>query len=101
WSSDVCSSDLGQALRKYGLTYTVEWEKPNSAVLDEFLGTHAKPSKIVLFGMNMGGYFAPRAAAFEDRIDGVVAFDTLFDFSEPAARLLQAARNPVAAKNPD
>jgi len=79
----------------------VEWEKPNSAVLDEFLGTHAKPSKIVLFGMNMGGYFAPRAAAFEDRIDGVVAFDTLFDFSEPAARLLQAARNPVAAKNPD
>jgi alpha-beta hydrolase superfamily lysophospholipase len=38
----------GQALRKYGLTYTPEWEKPVTAVLDHFLRTHAKPSKIVL-----------------------------------------------------
>ncbi len=49
----------GEALRKYGLTYTPEWEKPVKAVLDEFLHTHAKPSKIVLIGMSMGGYFAP------------------------------------------
>jgi len=27
--------------------------------------------------MSMGGYFAPRAAAFEERIDGVVAYDTV------------------------
>ncbi|MGA9674144.1 MAG: alpha/beta hydrolase [Mycobacterium sp.] len=91
----------GQALRKYGLTFTPEWEKPNSAVLDEFLRTHRKPAAIVLVGMSMGGYFAPRAAAFDDRIDGVVAFDTCFDFSEPAAALLEAARNPVTAENPD
>jgi predicted alpha/beta-fold hydrolase len=30
----------GQALRKYGLTYTAEWEKPVAATLDEFLQTH-------------------------------------------------------------
>ena len=70
----------GEALRKYGLTYTPEWEKPVTAVLDEFLRTHAKPSKIVLIGMSMGGYFAPRAAAFEERIDGVVAYDTVLRF---------------------
>jgi len=62
----------GEALRKYGLTYTAEWEKPVKAVLDEVLHSHAKPSKIVLIGMSMGGYFAPRAAAFEERIDGIV-----------------------------
>jgi pimeloyl-ACP methyl ester carboxylesterase len=28
----------------------------------------------------MGGYLAPRAAAFDERIDGVVAFDVFFDF---------------------
>ena len=89
----------GEALRKYGLTYTAEWEKPVTAVLDEFLQTHAKPSKIVLIGMSMGGYFAPRAAAFEERIDGVVAYDTCYDFGEVASPLLVAAKNPLATKN--
>jgi len=89
----------GQALRKYGLTYTPEWEKPVKAVLDEFLHTHAKPSKIVLIGMSMGGYFAPRAAAFEERIDGVVAYDTCYDFGEVASRIISAAKNPGALKN--
>ena len=91
----------GEALRKYGLTYTPEWEKPVKAVLDEFLHTHAKPSKIVLIGMSMGGYFAPRAAAFEERIDGVVAYDTCYDFGEVAGQVLAAAKNPEALKNPD
>ena len=89
----------GEALRKYGLKYTAEWEKPVTAVLDEFLHAHAKPSKIVLIGMSMGGYFAPRAAAFERRIDGVVAYDTCYDFGAVASPLLAAAKNPLAMKN--
>jgi pimeloyl-ACP methyl ester carboxylesterase len=89
----------GQALRKYGLTYTPEWEKPVTAALDEFLHTHAKPSKIVLIGMSMGGYFAPRAAAFEERIDGVVAYDTMYDFGAIAGPLMAAAKNPLAMNN--
>src|SRR5215469_3759564 len=89
----------GQALRKYALTYTPEWEKPVKAVLDEFLRTHARPSKIVLIGMSMGGYFAPRAAAFEERIAGVVAYDSCYDFSEVANRVISAAKNPEALKN--
>jgi pimeloyl-ACP methyl ester carboxylesterase len=89
----------GQALRKYGLTYTPEWEKPVTAAIDEFLLTHAKPSRIVLIGMSMGGYFAPRAAAFEERIDGVVAYDTCYDFGEVASRIISAAKNPEALKN--
>jgi pimeloyl-ACP methyl ester carboxylesterase len=89
----------GEALRKHGLTYTPEWEKPVKAVLDEFLHTHSEPSKIVLIGMSMGGYFAPRAAAFEERIDGVVAYDTCYDFGEVAGRVIAAAENPEALKN--
>jgi len=89
----------GQALRKYGLTYTPEWEKPVTATLNEFLHAHAKPSKIVLIGMSMGGYFAPRAAAFEERIDGVVAYDTMYDFGAIAGPLMAAAKNPLAMNN--
>jgi pimeloyl-ACP methyl ester carboxylesterase len=91
----------GQALRKYGLTYTPEWEKPVAAALNEFLHTHSKPPKIVLVGMSMGGYFAPRAAAFEERIDGVVAYDTMYDFGAVTRPVLSAAKNPEALKNPD
>jgi len=91
----------GEPLRKYGLRFTPEWEKPNAAVLDEFLRTHEKPSKIVLFGMSMGGYLAPRAAAFEERIDGVVAYDVCFDLHECAVRTMSAVKqNPLAMKNP-
>jgi len=90
----------GEPLRKYGMKFTPEWEKPNTAVLDEFLRTHDKPSKIVLLGMSLGGYFVPRAAAFEERIDGVVAYGVAFDVQEFAARFVAAARNPLALKTP-
>jgi alpha-beta hydrolase superfamily lysophospholipase len=69
----------GSVLREQGLIFTPEWEKPNGAVLDAFLASHAKPPRIVLIGESMGGYLAPRAAAFDSRIDGVVAYDVFFD----------------------
>jgi alpha-beta hydrolase superfamily lysophospholipase len=64
----------GSVLRRQGLTFT-HWEKPTGAVLDAFLADHARPEKIVPVGMSMGGYLAPRAAAFDERFDGVVAYD--------------------------
>jgi len=87
----------GEPLRKYGMKFTPEWEKPTSAVLDQFMCSHSKPSRIVLFGMSMGGYLAPRAAAFEDRIDGVVAYDVCFDLHEAAVRAFGAAKQNAAA----
>jgi len=90
----------GQPLRD-GLKFTPEWERPTGAVLDTFLATHAKPKQIVLIGMSMGGYFAPRAAAFESRIDGVVAWDTLFDFGTVAGSILKLAGDPIGSKITD
>jgi len=91
----------GQALRN-GLKFLPEWEQPTKAVLDDFLCSHARPPKMVLIGMSMGGYFAPRAAAFEPRIDGVVAFDTCFDFEQCTRPIVAAlASSPTAKKNPD
>ncbi|GAB5498799.1 MAG: alpha/beta fold hydrolase [Pseudohongiellaceae bacterium] len=70
----------GSMLRKQGLTFTPEWEKPTGAVIDEFLRHYSKPPQIVLMGLSMGGMLAPRAAAYEERIDGVIAFDAMYDF---------------------
>jgi pimeloyl-ACP methyl ester carboxylesterase len=76
----------GSIIREQGLPFTPEWEKPTAAILDEYLRTHPRPTKIILVGMSMGGYLAPRAAAFDARIDGVVAFDVFFDFGAISAR---------------
>ncbi|RJF86635.1 alpha/beta fold hydrolase [Oleomonas cavernae] len=69
----------GSVLRDQGLVFTHEWEKPTGAVIDAFLAAHPRPPKMVLVGVSLGGYLAPRAAAFDDRFDGVVAFDVFFD----------------------
>ena len=60
----------GAARRKSNLCMTHEWEKPTTAVLDYF-----ELNDVTLVGVSMGGYLAPRAAAFDDRITRVVAFD--------------------------
>ncbi|QHC36798.1 S9 family peptidase [Komagataeibacter xylinus] len=91
----------GGVLREYGLTFTPEWEKPTAAILDYFEATQFRPEKTVLVGMSMGGYLAPRAAAFDPRISGVVAYDVLFDMGSIADRYAALAQNPDAAKNPD
>jgi alpha-beta hydrolase superfamily lysophospholipase len=76
----------GSIIREQGVPFTHEWEKPTAAVLDAYLRTHPLPVKTILVGMSMGGYLAPRAAAFDDRIDGVVAFDVFFDFGAISSR---------------
>jgi pimeloyl-ACP methyl ester carboxylesterase len=62
----------GQA-RKNGLTFTPEWEKPTSAVLDAL---HLK--NVTLMGISMGGYLAPRAAAHDARIQNVICYDMFY-----------------------
>lgn len=74
----------GSVLRDQGLTFIADWEKPNSAVLDTFLANHPKPEKIVLLGESLGGYLAPRAVAFDSRIDGVIAYDAIYNAGELA-----------------
>ncbi len=76
----------GSVLRDQGLTFTHEWEKPTKAVVDAFLASHPRPDKMVLVGMSLGGYLAPRAAAFDERFDGVVAYDVMFDMGAIARR---------------
>ncbi len=76
----------GSAIRKQGLMFTPEWEKPTSSILDAFIEKHGRPPKIVLMGISLGGYLAPRAAAHDHRIDGVVAHNVCYNLQEAAFR---------------
>ncbi len=59
----------GGVIRLQGMHFTHEWEKPVKAILDYF-----QLSKVTIIGVSLGGYLAPRAAAFDKRITKVVAW---------------------------
>ena len=52
-------------------------ERPTAAVLDHF-----DLADVTLLGISLGGYLAPRAAAFLPRIRRVIAFDVCWDLFE-------------------
>ena len=76
----------GGALFDSGLPMTHEWEKPVAAVLDHF-GLR----DVTLIGLSMGGYFSIRAAAFEPRVQRVIAYDVFFDSFDCNLRQVQAS----------
>lgn len=65
----------GEVLMRYDVRMTEKWEYCTSAVLDYF-----NLSDVTLIGVSLGGYLAPRAAAYEKRISRVVMFDLIYDF---------------------
>jgi pimeloyl-ACP methyl ester carboxylesterase len=67
----------GSVIRRQGIPFTTAWERPVAAVLD-----HLGLDDVTLIGLSLGGYLAPRAAAFLPRIKRVVAFDVCWDLFE-------------------
>lgn len=59
----------GSVMRIQNRHFTHEWEKPVKSVLDYF-----KLEDVTIIGVSLGGYLAPRAAAFDSRITRVVAW---------------------------
>ena len=62
------------------LTYRPDWEVPTRYAVDYVLSRDdVDPKRLALSGLSMGGYFAPRAVAFEKRITAVIANSLLPD----------------------
>ncbi|WP_329327614.1 alpha/beta hydrolase family protein [Streptomyces mirabilis] len=68
------------AIHRDGPTFRPDWENVVGPVLD-FLTRDpgVDPARIALLGVSLGGYLAPRAAAYEPRLAAVVALDGVFD----------------------
>jgi pimeloyl-ACP methyl ester carboxylesterase len=72
----------GQALRADKLPFRYDWEAVVTPVVDFALNLlGVDPERIALLGMSMGGYLAPRAAAFEHRISACIAYDGVFNMA--------------------
>jgi dipeptidyl aminopeptidase/acylaminoacyl peptidase len=61
-------------LHREGLVFRPDWEKVVTPVVDFALRQPGvDPKRIALMGISMGGYLAPRAAAFEKRLAALIA----------------------------
>lgn len=72
----------GATLRVNKRPFRHDWEAVVTPVLNfavDLRGVDAR--RIALLGMSMGGYLAPRAAAFDKRIAACVAYDGVFNFA--------------------
>jgi dienelactone hydrolase len=80
----------GEALRLGGLTARIDTEQWAAACVDYLLTREdVEDSRIGLAGWSLGGYYAPRAAAFEKRLALVVAWGANHDWGAVQRRRLQ------------
>jgi len=70
----------GQGEAEYDLPICPEYEKPVGAVID-YLQTcsDVDAKRVGVWGVSLGGYYAPRAACFEKRIKACVALSGAFE----------------------
>ncbi|SFM92517.1 S9 family peptidase [Variovorax sp. OV329] len=95
----------GEALRLHGLTARIESETYVSRAVDYILGrADIRTEQIGLAGLSMGGFLAPRAAAFEPRIRAVASWGAFFRLRppapQPAAGSARSGEAPGAASLP-
>jgi hypothetical protein len=65
---------VGAYIMDHSLTYRPDWEVPTRYAVDYVLSrSDVDPKRLALSGLSMGGYFAPRAVAYEKRITALIA----------------------------
>jgi len=85
----------GALMNNPGLTFRGDYEKPMQAVVDYLLTRpDVAPDKIALIGYSAGGYFAPRAASGEPRIQACIANTLVVDCAEAARAGMKGVTNP-------
>jgi dipeptidyl aminopeptidase/acylaminoacyl peptidase len=77
----VDTPGVGEPLRLRNVPSRPDYEVPTAAIVD-YLETRPDidASRIGLMGISLGGYYAPRGAAFEPRIKACVAWGAIWDY---------------------
>jgi hypothetical protein len=71
----------GEPLRLRNVASRPDYEVPTAAIVD-YLQTRpdVDPDRIGLLGISLGGYYAPRGAAFEKRVKVCAAWGAIWDY---------------------
>jgi len=90
----------GQGEGEYDFAIRGDYEVPVKAVLD-FIGTRGDldAARVGLWGVSLGGYYAPRAAAFEKRIKACIALSGPFEWVEYFDQLPELTRHTFQVRS--
>jgi dienelactone hydrolase len=73
----------GQGEAEYELAIRGDWEVPGGAVIDRLQAEPGiDPDRIGVWGVSLGGYYAPRVASGDARVKVCVALAGPYDFAE-------------------
>ncbi len=90
----------GQGEAEYDLPIHPAYEEPVAAVVDHLaLRTDIDGDRMAVWGVSLGGYYAPRAAAFVDRLRACVSLTGPFDFAEAFDRAPPLTRQAFIARS--
>jgi cephalosporin-C deacetylase-like acetyl esterase len=72
----------GEPLRLRGVATRADYEVPTRAIVDYLIANRpdVDAERLGLLGISLGGYYAPRGAAFEPRIKAVAAWGAIWDY---------------------
>jgi alpha-beta hydrolase superfamily lysophospholipase len=84
----------GEALRLRNLLLRHDYEIAGSSAID-YLETRddVDPTRIGVVALSLGGYFAPRCAAYDARFKACVIWGALWDYHETWRRRIERLRN--------
>jgi 2,6-dihydroxypseudooxynicotine hydrolase len=94
----------GQGEAEYDLAIRGDWEVPGRVIIDRL---RAEPSldasRVGVWGVSLGGYYAPRVASGDERVAACVALAGPYDFGEAWTGLPSLTREAfrVRSKSPD
>lgn len=73
----------GQGEAEYDLPLRGDWETPGRVVLDAVAAqAGVDANRLAVWGVSLGGYYAPRVASGDDRVHACVALAGPYDFGE-------------------
>jgi 2,6-dihydroxypseudooxynicotine hydrolase len=94
----------GQGEAEYDLAIRGDWEVPGAAIIDQ-LSTEPglDAARIGVWGVSLGGYYAPRVASGDDRVRACVALAGPYNFADHWAERPSLTREAfrVRSKSPD
>lgn len=90
----------GQGEAEYDLAIEGAWEHPGGALLDALSAQpDVDPRRLGVWGVSLGGYYAPRLAASDDRVRACIALAGPYDFSEGWDQLPELTRRAFQVRS--
>lgn len=90
----------GQGESEYDSAIRGDWEEPGTAILDALTAQPGvDPDRMGVWGVSLGGYYAPRIASGDPRVRACVALAGPYDFGECWERLPPLTREAFRVRS--